>query len=36
MDKLRKSYPERVRAQIASLRFLFDYKDVKDNETTKS
>ena len=36
MGKLKKSYSERVGAPIASLRFLFDGKRIKDEETPKN
>ena len=36
MGKLKKSYSEKVRAPIASLRFLFDGMRINDEETPKS
>ena len=35
MEKLKKSYSERVRVPVSSLRFLFNGRQVNDNETPK-
>ena len=35
MEKLKKSYSERVRVPVSSLRFLFDGRQINDNETPK-
>ena len=35
MEELKKSYSERVRVPVSSLRFLFDGRQINDNETPK-
>ena len=35
MGKLKKSYSERVRVPVSSLRFLFDGRRINDNDTPK-
>ena len=35
MEKLKKSYSERVRVPVSSLRFLFDGRQINDDETPK-